>query len=78
MMLFMAAYFAGVVQSPITVFTIMFEMTGAYEMILPLMFASMLGAMVARRICNPSIYEALAMQFIEAKGIPVSEKTTPA
>ncbi|MCH2160490.1 MAG: chloride channel protein [Phycisphaerales bacterium] len=78
MMLFMAAYFAGVVQSPITVFTIMFEMTGAYEMILPLMFAAMLGAMVARRICNPSIYEALAMQFLDAKGITVTEKTTPA
>ena len=35
MMIFMCAYFTGVVQSPITVFTIMFEMTGAYGMILP-------------------------------------------
>jgi H+/Cl- antiporter ClcA len=69
MMLFMAAYFAGVVQSPITVFTIMFEMTGAYGMILPLMFAAMIGAMIANRICAPSIYEALAEQFLDAKGI---------
>jgi H+/Cl- antiporter ClcA len=69
MMLFMAAYFAGVVQSPITVFVIMFEMTGAYGMILPLMFASMIGAMMANRICEPSIYEALAYQFLDAKGI---------
>ena len=77
MMLFMAAYFAGVVQSPITVFTIMFEMTGAYGMILPLMFASMVGALIASRICNPSIYEALAMQFLDAKKIPYqdTEKT---
>ncbi len=67
MMLFMAAYFAGVVQSPITVFAIMFEMTGAYGMILPLMFAAMIGAMVANRICEPSIYEALARQFLVAK-----------
>jgi H+/Cl- antiporter ClcA len=69
MMLFMAAYFAGVVQSPITVFTIMFEMTGAYGMILPLMFAAMIGAMIANRICEPSIYEALAYQFLDAKGL---------
>jgi H+/Cl- antiporter ClcA len=69
MMLFMAAYFAGVVQSPITVFAIMAEMTGAYGMILPLMFASMIGAMVANRICKPSIYEALAYQFLAAKKI---------
>lgn len=67
MMLFMAAYFAGVVQSPITVFAIMAEMTGAYGMILPLMFAAMIGAMVASRICEPSIYEALARQFLIAK-----------
>ena len=68
-MLFMAAYFAGVVQSPITVFAIMAEMTGAYGMILPLMFAAMIGAMVANRICEPSIYEALARQFLVAKKI---------
>ena len=79
MMLFMAAYFAGVVQSPITVFAIMFEMTGAYGMILPLMFAAMLGAMMASRICSPSIYEALAMQFMQAKGIePTADKTPEA
>jgi H+/Cl- antiporter ClcA len=69
MMLFMAAYFAGVVQSPITVFTIMFEMTGAYGMILPLMFSAGIAEMVARRICAPSIYEALALQFLSAKGL---------
>ena len=74
MMLFMAAYFAGVVQSPITVFTIMFEMTGAYGMILPLMFASMVGAIIAGRICNPSIYEALSIQFLDAKKIPYQDK----
>jgi len=69
MLLFMAAYFAGVVQSPITVFAILFEMTGAYGMVLPMMFASMIGATVARKICEPSIYEALAESFLEAKGV---------
>lgn len=72
MLIFMAAYFAGVVQSPITVFTILFEMTGAYGMLLPLMFAAMIGAIIAGRICEPSIYEALAKSFLEAKGITPS------
>ncbi|MEC9158616.1 MAG: chloride channel protein [Planctomycetota bacterium] len=69
MMIFMCAYFTGVVQSPITVFTIMFEMTGAYGMILPLMFAALIAAWIANMICKPSIYEALACQFLEAKGL---------
>ena len=69
MMIFMCAYFTGVVQSPITVFTIMFEMTGAYGMILPLMFAALIAAWIANMICKPSIYEALAYQFLEAKGL---------
>ena len=74
MLIFMAAYFAGVVQSPITVFTILFEMTGAYGMLLPLMFAAMIGAIIAGRICEPSIYEALAKSFLEAKGIDAPGK----
>ena len=77
MLLFMAAYFAGVVQSPITVFAILFEMTGAYGMVLPMMFASMIGAIVARRFCEPSIYEALAESFLEAKGVKHLAKTAP-
>ena len=75
MLIFMAAYFAGVVQSPITVFAILFEMTGAYGMILPLMFAAALGAAVASRICEPSIYEALAASFLEAKGVRTGTET---
>jgi hypothetical protein len=34
-----------------------------------MMFASMIGAIVARKICEPSIYEALAESFLEAKGV---------
>ena len=76
MLLFMAAYFAGVVQSPITVAAILFEMTGAYGMILPLMLTSMFAAMVAKRLCNPSIYDALALDFLERNGLRSAE-TTP-
>lgn len=69
MLLFMAAYFAGVVQSPITVAAILFEMTGAYGMILPLMLTSMFAALVAERLCTPSIYEALALDFLDRNGL---------
>lgn len=69
MMIFMCAYFTGVVQSPITVFTIMFEMTDAYGMILPLMITALLAAWIANMICKPSIYDALSNQFLEAKGL---------
>ncbi len=69
MLLFMAAYFAGVVQSPITVAAILFEMTGAYGMILPLFLTSMFAALVAERLCTPSIYEALALDFLKRNGL---------
>ena len=69
MLLWMAAYFAGVVRSPLTVAAILFEMTGAYGMILPLMLASMMGSLVAGRLCEPSIYDALATQFLARIGI---------
>ncbi|MBQ71698.1 MAG: chloride channel protein [Planctomycetaceae bacterium] len=69
MLLWMAAYFAGVVRSPLTVAAILFEMTGAYGMILPLMLASMMGSLVAGRLCEPSIYDALASQFLNRLGL---------
>ena len=46
-------------------------------MVLPMMFASMIGAIVARRFCEPSIYEALAESFLEAKGVKHLAKTAP-
>ena len=73
MLLFMAAYFAGVVQSPITVAAILFEMTGAYGMVLPIMLVSMLASLIAGRLCEPSIYDALAGQFLRRLGIDDAE-----
>lgn len=69
MLLFMAAYFAGVVRSPITVAAILFEMTAAPGMLLPLMITSMLATLVAGRVCDPPIYEALADAFLGRLGI---------
>lgn len=59
-LLAMVAYFSGVVQSPITAFVIVAEMTDSYELTVPLMVASWLGYGTAR-LCGASpIYHALA------------------
>ncbi|MCH2140106.1 MAG: chloride channel protein [Phycisphaerales bacterium] len=63
-MLFMVAYFAGVVQSPITVFVIMIEMTDARFATLPLMLAAIVAYECSTLVCTKSIYEALADLFL--------------
>jgi H+/Cl- antiporter ClcA len=63
-MLFMVAYFCGVVQSPITVFVIMIEMTDARFMTLPLMLCSIIAYECSSLVCKTSIYEALAAIFL--------------
>ncbi|MDP7070083.1 MAG: chloride channel protein [Phycisphaerales bacterium] len=63
-MLFMVAYFAGVVQSPITVFVIMIEMTDARFVTIPLMLAAIIAYECSSLVCTKSIYEALAELFL--------------
>ncbi|MDP7029514.1 MAG: chloride channel protein [Phycisphaerales bacterium] len=65
-MLFMVAYFAGVVQSPITVFVIMIEMTDARMVTIPLMLCAVIAYECSSLVCTTSIYEALAELFLGA------------
>lgn len=58
----MGAVFAGVVRAPITSVLIIFEMTGDYGLVLPLMIANMTAYVLARRWRAASIYEALLDQ----------------
>lgn len=60
----MAAYFAGVVQAPITAFVIVMEMTGNHDMVVPLMLATLLAAGVSRTICPRPLYKALADNYL--------------
>jgi H+/Cl- antiporter ClcA len=60
----MVAYFAGVVQAPITAFVIVMEMTDNHEMILPLMIAAMVAHAVSKLVCPTPLYRALAMNFL--------------
>ena len=58
----MGVVFAGVIRAPITSVLIIFEMTGAYGLILPLMIANMAAYALARALCPVSVYEALLEQ----------------
>jgi chloride channel protein, CIC family len=58
----MGAVFAGIVRAPITSVLIIFEMTGSYELILPLMISNMTAYALARRLRPTPIYEALLVQ----------------
>ncbi len=60
----MVAYFAGVVQAPITAFVIVTEMTNDHAMVVPLMLASLIGYGVSRAVCQEGVYHALARGFI--------------
>lgn len=65
-LLWVVAYFSGVVQSPMTSFIIVVEMTGAIAFTLPLGVAAIVAYEVSRRICPVALYEALAENFLRA------------
>jgi CIC family chloride channel protein len=52
----MAAFFSGAAHAPITAILILFEMTGDYSIILPLMLATVVSTLVSRLISPESIY----------------------
>ena len=52
----MAAFFGGVAHAPITAILILFEMTGDYQIILPLMLATVVSTIVSRNVSRDSIY----------------------
>jgi CIC family chloride channel protein len=52
----MGAVFAGAARAPITAVIIIFELTGEYSIILPLMFAIVLATAVSRALSGETIY----------------------
>jgi len=60
----MVAYFAGVVQAPITAFVIVMEMTDNHTMAIPLMAAAMIAYATSRLVCPVPLYKALAVRFL--------------
>jgi CIC family chloride channel protein len=58
----MGAVFAGVIRAPITSVLIIFEMTGGYGLVLPLMLANMTAFVLTRHWRPTSVYDALLAQ----------------
>jgi CIC family chloride channel protein len=69
----MGAVFAGIVRAPMTSILIVFEMTGGYGLVLPLMIANMTAFALARYWRETPIYEALLAQ----DGIELPHGTRP-
>ncbi|MCB0216589.1 MAG: chloride channel protein [Chloroflexi bacterium] len=64
----MAAVFAGAARAPITAVLIIFEMSGDYQLILPLMLATVLSTLIAEALYEDSIYTLK----LKRKGISLS------
>jgi CIC family chloride channel protein len=69
----MGAVFAGVVRAPMTSILIIFEMTGGYGLVLPLMIANMSAFALSRYWRHTPVYEAL----LEQDGIFLHRKPPP-
>uniref|UniRef100_Q3AQR7 Chloride channel, putative n=1 Tax=Chlorobium chlorochromatii (strain CaD3) TaxID=340177 RepID=Q3AQR7_CHLCH len=63
----MGALTAGVMRAPLTVILILFEITGQYEIVLPIMFAAVTSAVVARLAYRHS----METYVLEKQGIKV-------
>ena len=58
----MGAVFAGLIRAPITSILIIFEMTGNYDLILPLMISNMLAYTISHHWYPMPLYDALLLQ----------------
>jgi H+/Cl- antiporter ClcA len=67
------AYFAGVVQTPITAFVIVMEMTHNNDLLIPLMATAFIAYGASRLVCPRPIYQALAEDFLNAAPKPAAD-----
>ena len=63
LVLMMAAYFAAVVQAPLTAFIIVMEMTADTGGAVPLMLVTLIAAGISRILCPIPLYHALSRTF---------------
>lgn len=69
----MAAFFSSVARVPVTAIVIVFEMTAAFNLVLPLMIGSATAYLVASTLTQGSLYQRL----LEASGISLNDETQP-
>jgi H+/Cl- antiporter ClcA len=72
----MTAYFAGVVQAPITAAVILGEMSNDTSMRLPLLLAALIGYGVSRVFQRESLYHALARNFLARQAVATTAPKT--
>ncbi|NOQ89916.1 MAG: chloride channel protein [Gammaproteobacteria bacterium] len=60
----MIGYFTGVVQTPITAFVVVMEMTDNHELVLAMMATALISSGVSKLVCKKPIYEALAENLL--------------
>ncbi len=66
----MVGYFTGVVQTPITAFVIVMEMTDNHQLLLPLMATAFVAYVSSRLVCPEPIYRELARNFLPGGARP--------
>ncbi len=69
----MAAVFAGSAHAPITAMVMLFEMTGNYQLILPLMLAAVIATAVSSKLSRESIYT----MKLARRGLDILRKRNP-
>ena len=67
----MAGTIAGVLQAPLTAVFLIVEITGGYELIVPIMLVSALSYMISKKALKYSIY---TMQLVEIDALPTHNK----
>jgi len=73
-LLSMTAYFSGMLQSPLTSFVIVMEMTGSHEILIPLMATAFFATGTSKLINPTPLYRALCDSYIPPKA-PVEKPT---
>jgi H+/Cl- antiporter ClcA len=71
--LVMAAYFAGVVQSPLTASIIVLEMTASGRTPVPLLATTLLAAGLSRLVSREPVYHALALAYANPRRFAAAE-----
>lgn len=74
----MVGYFSGVVQSPLTAFIIVMEMTNDQDMLLALITTSFIAYGVSHIVCPKPVYHVLAQAFLDRERTEEAEAATPA
>jgi CIC family chloride channel protein len=63
----MAAFFTGVVRSPLTGIILVIEMTGSFKLLLPLLGASFAAMLAPTLLGNPPIYDSLRERTLQSR-----------